>query len=372
MPEPVERDSRIPLRDPLIAGVLAWLIPGLGHLYQGRLFKSAVYFFCITGTFLTGLAFGEWQIAYYRRAPGHTTYGFYAQILAGLPALPAVVQARRYTPLTPQELDPPRRHTLEEAITVPFEGRLRRTGSPDGGAGTQLEPDSSGSSLVEVSGTLTLTPQTDEYGRPQIRGSFSGETAEGEQVSLTAGDLPDGSRSSRLEIGPALYARDEVGYHYLRRDDEEQREYSASRRYLTVPLLNAEGTDETGRLEGTIPRPVWNWMSVPLEEAGLQDLHRRLARRLELALVFTWVAGLLNLLAIWDAVEGPAYGFGDNYFLESTPEGATSQAAGDGQAAAGSTSTDVPAEADAARVAAQSAAAPSAKPAIDTGASGQA
>jgi hypothetical protein len=30
-----------------------------------------------------------------------------------------------------------------------------------------------------------------------------------------------------------------------------------------------------------------------------------------MALVFTWVAGLLNLLAIWDAADGPAYAYGD-------------------------------------------------------------
>ena len=30
-----------------------------------------------------------------------------------------------------------------------------------------------------------------------------------------------------------------------------------------------------------------------------------------MASVFTWIAGLLNLLVIWDAVDGPAYGYGD-------------------------------------------------------------
>ena len=27
--------------------------------------------------------------------------------------------------------------------------------------------------------------------------------------------------------------------------------------------------------------------------------------------MFTWIAGLLNLMAIWDAYDGPAYGYGD-------------------------------------------------------------
>ncbi|MFT5091852.1 MAG: hypothetical protein ACI93T_000671, partial [Porticoccaceae bacterium] len=30
-----------------------------------------------------------------------------------------------------------------------------------------------------------------------------------------------------------------------------------------------------------------------------------------LALVYTWIAGLLNILAVWDALQGPAYGYGD-------------------------------------------------------------
>ena len=47
-------------------------------------------------------------------------------------------------------------------------------------------------------------------------------------------------------------------------------------------------------------------------------MNRRLGRSYEIALLFTWVAGLLNLLAIWDAYEGPAYGYGDEV---DQPEG---------------------------------------------------
>ena len=48
----------IQLKDPLVAGVLAWLIPGLGHFYQGRNAKGALYAICILGTFLYGLYLG--------------------------------------------------------------------------------------------------------------------------------------------------------------------------------------------------------------------------------------------------------------------------------------------------------------------------
>ena len=44
-------DPRIPLKHPLAAGLLAFLVPGAGHCYQGRYFKAVVYFVCITGLF---------------------------------------------------------------------------------------------------------------------------------------------------------------------------------------------------------------------------------------------------------------------------------------------------------------------------------
>ena len=32
--------SRIELRNPFLAAVLSWLVPGLGQIYQGRTFKG--------------------------------------------------------------------------------------------------------------------------------------------------------------------------------------------------------------------------------------------------------------------------------------------------------------------------------------------
>lgn len=74
-----------------------------------------------------------------------------------------------------------------------------------------------------------------------------------------------------------------------------------------------------GELVGTIPRPFLDWFQVPMDDAEVQDLHRRLGKYHELAMVFTWVAGFLNVLAIWDAVEGPAYGFDDQPDVPEEP-----------------------------------------------------
>ncbi|MFN9825440.1 MAG: hypothetical protein ACK58J_14935, partial [Planctomyces sp.] len=46
----------------------------------------------------------------------------------------------------------------------------------------------------------------------------------------------------------------------------------------------------------------------------------------DVAAVLTWIAGLLNLMAIWDAAQGPAYGYGD----EDRGEGEGSGSGGGG------------------------------------------
>jgi hypothetical protein len=69
-----------------------------------------------------------------------------------------------------------------------------------------------------------------------------------------------------------------------------------------------------GRLSGSIPRPVWDWYQAPLfdtqplRDSSLDEAHRRLGSKFELGVVYTMIAGLLNVLAIFDAMYGPAYG----------------------------------------------------------------
>ncbi len=97
-----EHDASIDLRDPLVAAVLAWLIPGLGHLYQRRFAKAALYFLCIMTLFGYGLAMGSlpeegWygRVVYYSWRPGDKRLFYICQVGAGLVALPALVQAHR-------------------------------------------------------------------------------------------------------------------------------------------------------------------------------------------------------------------------------------------------------------------------------------
>jgi hypothetical protein len=104
MPDPAapnEFSSSTPvidLRDPWLAAFLAWLLPGLGHMYQRRWGKGGLFMACILGTFFYGLWFGGGRVVYASfREPDFREWrwAYVAQVANGLPALPAVVQAIR-------------------------------------------------------------------------------------------------------------------------------------------------------------------------------------------------------------------------------------------------------------------------------------
>jgi hypothetical protein len=109
--EPPETSAQetINLKDPTVAAFLAWLVPGLGHWYQGRRAKAALYFLSIMGLFAYGVylsssnekcRIGEGTIGYGRAVyfswrDGDRRLAYLCQIGAGLPALPALLQASR-------------------------------------------------------------------------------------------------------------------------------------------------------------------------------------------------------------------------------------------------------------------------------------
>lgn len=93
-----EEHLEIDLKDPLLAAFLAWLLPGLGHWYQGRRHKAVLFFVCILGTFGYGLYLGEGRVVYASWRPPDRRLPYLCQVWAGLPALPALVQAKRAKP----------------------------------------------------------------------------------------------------------------------------------------------------------------------------------------------------------------------------------------------------------------------------------
>src|ERR1041385_2857864 len=54
----------INLRDPWLAAFLAWLVPGLGHMYQRRWGKGGLFMTCILATFFYGLWLGGGRVVY--------------------------------------------------------------------------------------------------------------------------------------------------------------------------------------------------------------------------------------------------------------------------------------------------------------------
>lgn len=120
-----EVDQEIELKDPRLAAFLAWLVPGLGHLYQGRTGKAVLFFVCILGTFFYGLYIGKGRVVYAATEPIPSRsflqerWQYVCQLGVGLPALPALVQRYRMmnqdAPLFGAGLDnrfmrPPYRH----------------------------------------------------------------------------------------------------------------------------------------------------------------------------------------------------------------------------------------------------------------------
>lgn len=101
----------IDLRNPWLAGFLAWLWPGAGHLYQRRYSKGVLYMVCILSLFFFGLILGQGRVVYAMHPPGQeaTAVGggigviftriasiaplpYWLQAMNGLPAMPAVAQ----------------------------------------------------------------------------------------------------------------------------------------------------------------------------------------------------------------------------------------------------------------------------------------
>ena len=89
--DPVE----VNLRNPILAGILAWLIPGAGHLYQRRYAKGILFMVCILGTFIFGMVLGGGKVVYVSFANSEVRYSYIPQFFVGAPALPALIQRQR-------------------------------------------------------------------------------------------------------------------------------------------------------------------------------------------------------------------------------------------------------------------------------------
>lgn len=98
---PKNDELTIDLHNPVLAAGLAWLVPGLGHFYQGRVGKALLFFVCIYGVFFFGLAQGGWRNVYFRKDAEEHRWAFYAQLGVGAAALPGIIEAPGLRQLLP-------------------------------------------------------------------------------------------------------------------------------------------------------------------------------------------------------------------------------------------------------------------------------
>ena len=83
----------VDLKDPMVAAILGWLIPGLGHIYQGRTAKGVLFMVCILSTFFFGLFISNGKAVYAWWSPDDWRLPYMCQLGVGLPATPALVQS---------------------------------------------------------------------------------------------------------------------------------------------------------------------------------------------------------------------------------------------------------------------------------------
>jgi hypothetical protein len=167
--------TNVPLKNRTLAALLAWMIPGLGHIYQRRIGKGALYAVCILGLFLTGMILGEGKVVYWRwinplHDPENFRFSYLCQFFVGLAALPALVQETlQYFgigPLLGGFMAAPHDMIRQEAMNAlqPRLGKLVEIGSV----------------YTWVAGLLNILAIYDAYDGP----AFADETAEANAVAV--------------------------------------------------------------------------------------------------------------------------------------------------------------------------------------------
>lgn len=87
--------EEIDLKDPNAAALIGWLVPGLGHIYQGRTGKGILLMVCILTTYFFGLWLGGGRVVYASWRPEDRRLPFICQAPIGVAAFPALLQAYR-------------------------------------------------------------------------------------------------------------------------------------------------------------------------------------------------------------------------------------------------------------------------------------
>jgi MFS family permease len=85
-------DMVVRLRRPALAALLAWLVPGAGHWYQGRSGKAAVFSLCIISMYFIGMVIGGGKVVYASWRVEDYRWHLLCQSGVGIMAIPAFLQ----------------------------------------------------------------------------------------------------------------------------------------------------------------------------------------------------------------------------------------------------------------------------------------
>lgn len=228
--------------------------------------------------------------------------GFIAQAGIGVAAIPSYIQYERVNAQDLSESVDQTPHKVVETFDTEFSGFANHREQGHG----------------RVTGRLTGQLTLGDYGvGAEFNGTLVGKKGDGREFNWAV----SGSKYSQsLGIGPRVTGLDEITQTSAP-DHNSERTFSKTQRRFYVRLVDdATKTQDLGEIDGSIPRPLTDCSFAPLNDEAMQHLHGRLGKFYELALVYTWIAGLLNVLAVWDAVEGPAYGYGDEVADEPVPD----------------------------------------------------
>ena len=133
-----KEETEVDLRNPFIAGLLAWLFPGLGHCYQERYHKALIFLLCIMPTFIAGCAFASnsevgiarnvyWS---WRWKAADARLWWAVQAPLGIAAIPSGIQAwyvnTGHAPPFGKMMAPPRLHHGDPSGIPPVLDEIRK------------------------------------------------------------------------------------------------------------------------------------------------------------------------------------------------------------------------------------------------------
>ncbi len=84
----------IDLKNSYVAALLGWLVPGMGHVYQGRRAKGLTIFVVVTLLFISGYQMGGGKVVYCSFSGEDFRWQFGAQFFLGSVSIPAIIQNR--------------------------------------------------------------------------------------------------------------------------------------------------------------------------------------------------------------------------------------------------------------------------------------